>query len=406
MAGSDLPSDIELTPFDEAYRNNPYPNLARLREGAPFYRDEQFKRVHVSKAKDVARILRDRELLTDPRKANEDAYIRMLFYDQGGATNEPSMLLADDPDHKRLRGLVNKAFTPRAVEAMRPRAREIAEELIDDIHEDEFDFMEKIAGPYPTIVIAEMLGVDTDRRHDFKAWSDASNDAFFDVMRSAETLAAGANAEAELDRLFRAEIAKRRALPTDDLIGAMVAAEEAGDMLTEDEIVQQCNLLLIAGNITTTDLIGNGMKALLDNPEQFDLLKADPSLVPQAVEEMLRYDSPVTYSARIAERDRTEDGCPIHKGESIYTALAAANHDPDQFENPERFDIMREDKRHQSFGGGRHFCLGAPLARLEAQELFAVLIEQMPNIRPVGVAPIYRAIPSFRGMREYRVQIG
>ncbi|NQX94074.1 MAG: cytochrome P450 [Erythrobacter sp.] len=345
------------------------------------HRDEEFHRIHVASADDVARILRDKELWTDPKKANEDAYIRLLINDRGDGSGEPSMLFLDDPDHAQLRKLLNAAFTPRAVEAMRPRARQIAEHLLDSVKEQEFDFMARVAGPYPTIVIAEMLGVDPAQRADFKRRSDAANDA-----------------------LLRAEVRKRRETASDDLIGAMVATEESGYSLTEDEIVQPCNLLLIAGNITTTDLIGNGLKALMDHRDQWEALKTDPELIKNAVEEMLRYDSPVTYSARIANADREMRGCPIHKGESICTALAAAKHDPELNAEPERFDITREGIRHHSFGGGRHFCLGAPLARLEAQELFAALIARLPNVKPGGEPPIYRAIPSFRGMREYWVQ--
>ena len=405
MTTKNIPTDIELTPFDEGYRANPYPTLARLRENAPVRRDHEFHRIHLSRADDVSRTLRDKDLWSDPRKANEDAYVRMLTWDRGDGSGEPSMLFADNPDHARLRGLVNQAFTPRAVEAMRPRARAIAEDLLDGVADGEFDFMDRIAGPYPTIVIAEMLGIDPSLRDDFKRWSDDYNDAAFDVLRNEDTMRAGAEAQAALDALFLNEVRIRRETASDDLIGAMVAAEAEGGSLSDAEIVQQCILLLVAGNITTTDLVGNGLKALMDHPEQWAALKADPGLMKNAVEEMLRYDSPVTYTGRIANEDRDIRGCPIHKGESVFNALAAANHDPEWTAHPERFDIAREKIRHHSFGGGRHFCLGAPLARLEAQELFAALIERMPDLTPSDREPVYRAIPSFRGMSEYWVRV-
>jgi cytochrome P450 len=405
MSEEDLPDGIGLTPIDETYRLDPYPMLHKLREIAPAYRDNAFNRVHFTKNEDVARILRDKDFWSDPRKAKEGSFANMLLIMRSSGDEEPSMLLADDPDHKRLRNLVNKAFTPRAVENQRERTREIAEQLLDAVEGPEFDFMAKVAGPLPTTVIAEMLGVDPGRRDQFKAWSDASSEAFFNVTRPDDIVAAGLEANDSLDAMFREEIAKRREHPGDDLISSMVAAEEAGDKLTENEIVMQCNLLLIAGNVTTTDLIGNGLKALLDHPDQFALLKDDPTLIPEAVEEMLRYDSPVTYSGRIAHQDMTISGCPVDKGESLSTSLAAANRDPAAFEDPDTFDIMRKNKRHHSFGGGRHFCMGAPLARLEAQELFAVLIDRYPDIRMADREPVYRAIPAFRGMSEYWVRI-
>lgn len=405
MADDDIPQGPALTALDPVFRDDPYPVLDRLRETAPVLHDGLFGRYHLVRETDVARTLRDKDMWSDPRKANEGTFSKLLLVARGGEeTDEPSMLLADDPYHKRLRSLVNKAFTPRAVEAQRARTRAIAEELLDAIEEDEFDFIARVADPLPTTVIAEMLGVDPARRDDFKAWSAASSEAFFNIMRPADLVEAGLAADENLRAMFREEIAKRRASPADDLIGAMVAVEEDGDTLTEDEIVQQCQLLLIAGNVTTTDLIGNGLKALMDNRDQWDLLKAEPELVSEAVEEMLRYDSPVINSGRIAHEDIEIGGCPIARGETVSTSLAAANHDPAVHENPHVFDIRRANKKHHSFGGGRHFCLGAPLARLEAQELFAAVIERMPDIRAAEREPVYRAIPAFRGMSEYWVR--
>lgn len=404
MADEDIPQGIALTALDPAFRDEPYSVLARLRETAPVLHDKAFGRYHLAREADVARVLRDKHMWSDPRKAKEGTFSRMLLVTRGTENDEPSMLLADDPAHKRLRGLVNKAFTPRAVEAQRERIRAIAEELLDGIEEDEFDFMARIADPLPTTVIAEMLGVDPAKRDDFKAWSAASSEAFFNIMRPQDIVDAGLEGDEKLRAMFLDEIAKRREEPRDDLIGAMVAAEDDGDRMTEDEIVQQCQLLLIAGNVTTTDLIGNGLKAMMDNRDQWELVKADPSLIPDAIEEMLRYDSPVINSGRIAHEDMEIDGCPIARGESVSTSLAAANHDPAIHDNPEVFDIRRANKKHHSFGGGRHFCLGAPLARLEAQELFGALIEKMPDIRAADRDPVYRAIPAFRGMSQYWVR--
>ncbi len=403
MSDKDLPRGLDLTPFNESFRDNPYPALADVQAKTQVYYDDDLKRYILLGHDDVSAALRDKTYWTDPRKANEGTATRLLLT-ASGQDEEPSMLLADDPDHARLRGLVNKAFTPRAVEAMRPRARAIAEDLLDQIDEPEFDFIDAIAGPMPTILIAEMLGIDPEHRADFKEWSDAVVEAGFNLGRTEEMVAKAETARQNMDNLFYAEIAKRHTTPSDDLIGAMVAVEEQGDKFTEEEIVRQCGLLLAAGNVTTTDLIGNGMKALLDHPDQLKALQADLSLMPDAVEEMLRYDSPVINSARIAPEDVEISGCPIKKGESIFTALGAANRDPNHYEDAHKFDIARKNKRHQSFGGGRHSCLGAPLARLEAQETLTAVLERFPNIRASDKPPVYRAVPSFRGMTEYWVR--
>lgn len=403
MADTSLPRGLELTPFNESFRDDPYPALADVQTRTRVYYDEDLKRYILLDHDDVSATLRDKTYFTDPRKANEGTATRLLL--SGVEDEDPSMLLADDPDHARLRSLVNKAFTPRAVEAMRPRARKIAEDLLDQIAGPEFDFIEAVAGPMPTILIAEMLGVDPQRRGDFKKWSDAVVAAGFNLGATEEMIAEATEASNNMDTLFYAEIEKRHANPSDDLIGAMVTVEEQGDKFTEEEIVRQCGLLLAAGNVTTTDLIGNGMKALLDHPDQLKALQSDMSQMPAAVEEMLRYDSPVINSARIAPEDIEIGGCPIKKGESIFTSLAAANRDPQVYEEPHKFDITRANKHHQSFGGGRHFCLGAPLAKLEAQETLTAVLERFPDIRPSERPPVYRAVPSFRGMMEYWVRI-
>ncbi len=403
---SELPKGLELTPFDETFRANPYPRLAQLREACPVYRGSETNDVIVTTRAEVQRILRDKEMWSDPRKSNPDSSIRLLGVD---LESEPSMLLADDPAHKRLRGLVNKAFTPRAVEAMRPHIKEVVAQLLDDIEahhiiDGQFELIEHFAGPVPTVVIAEMLGVDTSRREDFKRWSDTAAAGFFNPLRTEEQEAAQLEAGDNLWALFREEIGKRRQNPRNDLISAMISVEESGDRFTEEEIIQQCNLLLIAGNVTTCDLIGNGVKALLDHPEQLAKLRDRPELISNAVEEMLRFESPVINSGRIAPHDMEIKGCPVHKGESVMVSLGAANRDPSVHEDPDAFDIERQNPQHDSFGGGRHFCLGAPLARLEAQEAISGLIARFPNLRHSDREPVFRTLPAFRGMEKFWVQ--
>jgi cytochrome P450 len=303
-----------------------------------------------------------------------------------------------------VRGLVNKAFTLKAVEALRPRVREIAEALLAKIDEPEFDLMASFAAVLPVIVIAEMLGIDPADRDSFRRWSEVSVAAFFNPFRTPQQSEAAMQAQLELDDYFRKMIEVRRAASRDDLISDMVHAEEAGNRMTDDEIVVQCNLLLIAGNVTTTDLIGNGVKALLDHPQELAKLRARPELINNAIEEILRYDSPVTNSGRNVQRELSLRGCPMHLGDSITVSLAAANHDPEVNPDPQRFDIERTNIQHQSFGGGKHTCLGAPLARVEAQEGIAALLRRFPNLQPSPRGLKYRTIPSFRGMSEYWLQ--
>lgn len=393
-----LPSGVELTPLDEAYRDNPYPTLHTLRNAAPVFADPEFRNVIATRHEDVQKILRDKAMLSDPRKASEDDLSRRFAPEED---REPSMLFMDDPGHRRLRNLVNKAFTPRSVDAMRPRIREIVDMLLSDISVEEFDLIDTLAAPLPSIVIAEMLGIDANKHHDFKEWSDISTDVFFNMFPTEDQIATAEKAGEELNALFATEIEKRRHTDSDDLIAAMVRAEEKGDSLTTDEIVSQCNLLLIAGNVTTTDLIGNGVKALLDHPDQFEKLKTNPNLIENAVEEMLRFDSPVVNSGRIAPQDMEIGGCPVHKGQSIGTSLGAANRDPSVHPNPDQFDINRNNIHHQSFGGGRHFCLGAPLARAEGQEAIRGLLAKFPNLRHSARGFAYKAVPGFRGMSEF-----
>ena len=399
-----LPLGIALTPLDETFRANPYPVMKRLQQEAPVHHDTELGRYIYTRHDDVKAILRDPGLWSDPRKANPGTFTREFLGRNMTDDEEPSMLLMDEPGHRRLRSLVSASFTPTAVERWRPRTKAVVQSVLDNIQGEEFDLIQNFAGPIPTIVIAEMLGIDPEKVGDFKTWSDTAVQISFNPFPTEEQKAAGEIARKNLEDFFRTEIANRRQHLGKDLISDMIRAEEGGDKLTETEMIQQCDLLLIAGNVTTTDLIGNGVKALLDNPEQWEKLKAKPDLIKNAVEEMLRFDSPVVNSGRIANRTMELSGCPVHQGESLNTSLAAANHDPDVYPEPTKFDIEREDVHHQSFGGGRHLCLGAHLARLEAQEAILGLIERFPNLKHSDKGFVHHAIPSFRGMSHFWVR--
>jgi hypothetical protein len=397
-----VPTGVAATALDPAYQRDPDPVHDTLREREPVHHDKVLQRWLLTRHDDVDTLLRDRSLSADPRRGSPDTFMAAFVNPNG---REPSILLMDPPEHTRLRGLISKAFTPRAIEQMAPRIDQIAVDLLDAVAGGEgFDLIAAFAGPLPTIVIAEMLGVDPADRLDFKRWSDDGVMAF-DPLLSAELREVVAASSVEREAFFRREIAERRATPRPDLISAMIAAEEGGVRMTDDELVTMCSLLLAAGNVTTTDLIGNGTLALLRNPDELRKLRDDPSLIKNAVEEMLRYDPPVTETARIPLDGTEIRGCPISGGESLVPVLAAANHDPAVYPEPHRFDITREDTHHHSFGGGVHFCLGAPLARLEAQIALTSLVQRFENLR-LGDAPLeYRHIPGFRGLVRLEVLI-
>jgi cytochrome P450 len=408
MTDSELPKGIDLTPLNEAFKENPYKSLAMLREKSPVFEDSDLKRYIYSKHDDVKAILRDAEHWSDPRKANPGTFTYEFLGGNLDSEEEPSMLLMDEPGHRRLRSLVSSSFTPKAVEKWRPRTREIIERVLAQIFEahpdGEFDLIKEFAGPIPTVVIAEMLGIDPAMHADFKEWSDTSVVTAFNPFATEEQKTAGDVAANKLSEFFKGEISARRMELGDDLISDMIRAEESGDKLTEIEMIRQANLLLIAGNVTTTDLIGNCVKALLDNPAQAQALRNRPELISNTIEEALRFDSPVINSGRISSREIEISGCPVGKGESLSTSLAAANHDPDVYPKPETFDIERKDTHHQSFGGGRHLCLGAHLARLEAQEAVLALIKKYPNLQHSPKGYEHHAIPSFRGMSHFWVK--
>jgi cytochrome P450 len=385
---------------------NPYPMLSMLRGMTPVFHDPIAGRYMLLKAADVDAALRNHAYSRDPHKAAAGSLMRGLLANNTTPDDNMSMLFLDPPDHTRLRGLVSKAFTPRAVEALRPRVAAIAGGLLDAVAgEAEFDLMPAFADPLPTLVIAEMIGVDPADQKRFKAWSDVLVLSLNPFITDEDRERVRQTGE-ELAAYFQAVIADRRAAPRDDLTSRLIAAQEGGDRLSDEEMIITLVLLLVAGNVTTTDLIGNGVLALLENPEQLQALRDDPALIPNAVEEMLRYDPPVVETARIPLADVEIAGQTIPAGQTITPTLASANRDPAATPDPDRFDVRRENIHHWSFGGGIHFCLGAPLARLEAQEALRVLLDRYPALRPApGSTPERKLTPGFHGLASLRVAV-
>jgi cytochrome P450 len=398
-----LPTGLEMTVFDEVFRNRPHERFAALRAADPVHEDKVLGRVLLTRAADVAAVLKDRSLSVDQRNAAPDTIVQRLMTLQDQEAPR-SMLVLDDPEHGRLRRLVTHAFNARAIEAMRPRVLAVADELLDALAgQDRFDLIEAFASPLPIIVIAAMLGVDAADVGDFRRWSKGLANVFSPV-RTPEFLAALKENADELSAYFERAIAERRAAPRDDLISALIGVEEDGDRLTSQEIVTMCNLLLLAGNLTTTDLIGNCVLALLRHPDQLAKVKANPSRMADAIEETLRLDPPVVQSLRIPLEPREIGGCPVRAGEAVTTFLMAAGQDPALHPDPLRFDIDRADKTHFAFGGGVHFCLGAPLARAEAEIALTRLFARFPDLALTG-DPIERNISAaFNGVQQLWVR--
>ena len=312
------------------------------------------------------------------------------------------MLFLDPPDHERLRGLVTKAFTPRRVEEMRPRIQSIVDELLDAARDGGMEVMGEFAYPLPVRVISEMLGVPAEERSELMRWAGDVARAL-DPVLSPEVVERGSRAvEASVDCFRRLARARRSSL-NGDLLSALITAEQDGNRLTEYELAATCLLLFAAGHDTTASLIGSGTLALLQHPDQLALLRNDPSLVRSAVEECLRYQPSAQMTGRLALEDVEIGGKAIRKGDRVMVCLGAANRDPEVFRDPDRLDITRPNLRQIAFGGGIHFCLGAALARIEAQVALGTLVRRMPSLRLSGEKPRWRESFSLHGLEYLRV---
>jgi pimeloyl-[acyl-carrier protein] synthase len=389
-------------PYNPEFHANPYPFYHRLRAEDPVHLTPMGVWV-LTRYDDVVTALRD------PRfgRAGFEPLLEAVY----GAPTESgrlqaSMLFRDPPDHTRLRGLVNKAFTPRVIDAMRPRIQSIVDTLVDRVRpKGAMDVITDLAYPLPVTVICEMLGVPVDDHEAIKQWSA-------DVARSLDAIGMAADSEiAERGRqgrrgladYFRGLVAERRKTIRADLLSLLIAAEEQGDKLTEGELLSTCMLLFIAGHETTVNLIGNGLYALLRHPDQLRLLRDDPSLIQSAVEELLRYDGPVDRTARITNADVELGGRTLPKGSMVLAAIGAANRDPTHFPDPDRLDITRADSRHIAFGFGIHFCLGAPLARVEGQIALGTLLRRLPAVALATPKVEWRESSVLRGLKALPV---
>lgn len=359
--------------FSQQFHQNPYDYYEKIRPHQPFAKVKMLNDVHNTwmafTYKAAEAVLKDKRFIKDMRTAFPDE-----MTDENLPPIARSMLFVDPPDHHRLRSLVQSGFTPKRIEKLRRRIREIAREQATLMRSKEtVDFIKAYAFPIPIRVICELIGIPSEDQLDFQRWSnalvDVNDDSHYD------------EANMEFMSYLEKLIEQKRASPEEDLISYLIQVEEGGDGLTISELYGVIMLLIVAGHETTVNLIANGLLALLTHPEQLTLLKADPSLVAQAIEELLRFNGPVEFSTdRWAKESFTFMGQQVEKGDHVIVSLASADHDPEVFANPGTLDITREKSSHLAFGKGIHYCLGAPLARLEGEIAIQVLLQEYPNL--------------------------
>lgn len=369
-----------FNPLDPAFIADPYPFYHRLRETAPVHRTPMGFWL-LTRYEDVALSLKDRRFGKDFAGSIKRRYGADRMGEPAIANLSRTMLVLDPPDHTRLRGLVNKAFTARRVADMRPRIKALVDEQLDRVAgKGQMDVIVDLAHRLPVIVICDLLGIPEDHRGPFLAASSV-NGRILDPVPMSEAEIAQANAGTQMANAYFDQLCElRRKDPQDDLTTELVRAEDAGDRLSGQELHSNIGLLFGAGHETTTNLIGNGLLALHRQPEQWQRLKADPSLIPNAVEEMLRFDSSVQMTGRVTNAEVELAGVTIPAGESVVSLLGAANRDPVQYADPDKLDVSRSNVRPMSFGGGIHHCLGAQLARLEGELVFTALVERFPSL--------------------------
>lgn len=374
---------IDFDPSGSETIANPFPAFRRLQDDDPVHWSAALNGWIVTRYADAIRVLTNpafsadritpfQKHLSEGERGEVDRLVRGLSL--WAEFNDP-------PRHTRLRALINKAFTPKAVERMAPRIQSVVDELIDGFaHKSQVDLIADFAYPLPAMVIASMIGVANPDLEKFKKWSDDLATFVGGAIGSRDKRARAQRGIGELTDFFASLLQERRHTPSDDILSGLIAAEERGDALSEEEIVATCVMLLFAGHETTTNLIGNGMLSLARHTEQRNRLIENPELIGSAIEECLRFDGPVQAMGRIAKEDIQLGQNTIRAGDRLFAMLNAANRDPRQFAAPDAFDIRRKDNRHIAFGAGIHYCVGAPLARLEGRIAIATLLRRMPEI--------------------------
>lgn len=400
-------AELGFAPWEVSFVANPYPVYTELRERHPVLFDEATDHWLVSRHRDVSALLRDRRF--------GRTYVHVATHAEMGRPDEPEwhapfwwlirngILDMEPPDHTRVRRLVSKAFTPKMVDGLRPHIQRIMDGLVDEVSgSGEMDLLKAIAEPLPVAVIAEMLGVPETDRHLLRPWS-ADICLMYELNPPDEYARRAVAASVEFSEYLRTLSRERRVHPRDDLISALAQVVDEGDRLTEGELIGTCVLLLNAGHEATVNVTGNGWWALFRNPDQLAKLRSDHSLLPRAVEELMRYDTPLQMFERWVLEDFELHGANIPKGAELGLLFGSANHDTAVFERPDELDITRRENPHVSFGAGIHFCLGAPLARVELEASFGTLLRRLPNLELVD-EPEWKPAYIIRGLRELKVR--
>jgi pimeloyl-[acyl-carrier protein] synthase len=405
-----LDADLSLCQlFDPAVLADPYPLYRQMRERDPVHWDPFLHAWVVTRYSEVSTVLhgfsanriRTPEQLSAMGCDGLNPIARVMI---------KQLLFMDAPSHTRLRGLAATAFSPRRIELLRVHIHEIAGRLIDGIlakDRGRLDVIADFAEPFPAIVTAEMLGVPVADHAQLKDWSADFAEMLGNLQQNSERAPRLLRSLEDMLRYFRAAVRENETRPTEGLIYSLMTAEVDGGRLTEEEVVANSILTMIGGQETTTNLIGNGLLMLLRHPREMEHLTQNPALIPSAVEEMLRYDSPVQHTARIAPADGMLGGKQIRKGQSVIPVLAAANRDPERFPDPDRLDLERKDNRHLAFGWASHFCFGAPLARMEGQIAFEALLRRLPELALEDGAELHwRENLGLRGLKSLPATFG
>ena len=397
--------------FSSSFQNNPYKTYSRMRSINPIYHSKPTFLRWVTKMDLVQEMIRDDRFSVDDRKfpiaklrRNElrrDG--RDIMLDQ---FENPSILKLDPPDHSRIRKLVSYGFTNRYIKSLETEINDTINQCLDKTHNlESFDLMNVLAKPLPAIVIAKMMGLPDSDLNQFQIWSENLLKEVGGIGSSVKKRKLARDAYEDLIRYFEKIIIERKDNPGDDFIGKLILAEEEGDKLNVKEMYGTCLLLLIAGHETTTRLVGNGLFALLNHPDQFECLKDDHSKIPNAIEEMLRYEPPVHATVRFANENMTYRKRDYKRGTPFAISIAGANRDPEANQDPDSFNILRENIKHVSFGYGPHMCIGANLARIETRLVFERLLERFPNMKLGDKNPEWQKNFIFRGFENLELKV-
>jgi len=377
---------------------NPYPLFRRLRTEDPVHWDPFLHTWVVTRYADVLEVLHD----FSAQRTHTPEKLRAMGLEQMSPIAQlmvKQMLFMDPPEHTRLRSLASQAFTPARVAVLRAHIREIVHRLLDAVQtKGQLDIIAELAEPLPAIVTAEMLGVPLEDRHQLKAWSADFAEMLGNFQHNPEHAPRMLRTVQDMTAYFRDTIRRQKDLPREGLVHSLMTAEVNGDRLSEEEVVANSIVTMVGGQETTTNLIGNGVLTLLRNPGECQKLQNDPSLIPSAVEEMLRYESPSQHTGRLAPDDVALGGKTIRKGQAVMAVMAAANRDPERFPDPDRFDVNRQDNRHLAFGYAAHFCFGAALARVEGQEALDAIVRRLPELELEPGPLVWRNNLGLRGL--------